>query len=320
MLVTRMMPLWRYWKVMLFLFWLGTSLPAQAQQASKPLVPKYFNRVLAPLPSSKEAYLVVTAAGASTDILVIAGPSVPPPTLAQALRSAVAETPLRLQPVEWSFPTDRIPWAAAHCSLRRGHVGAWRADNTVPISALRDGLQDAGFQPRLLLHLPVTSICGGLPAPFADFNGDCWYNLREMRPQDSLQVSSAITPAGLLPLLLPFLLIPSVGLAAQAAAALWARLRDPERRHRKHFESISYFPTFIGWVGWMIGSMFSINDLNQLHAINDVWFGREGNGDLFSAWFSLVLVAVTLTFWNGRRLAIRLYGPEGRRGQRLPRP
>ena len=313
MIVTWMKPFCRCLKLTLLLC-LGTVLPVQAQQrASKPLVPKYFNRVLAPLPSSKEAYLVITAGGASTDILVIADPSVPPPALAQALQSAVAETPLRSQPVEWSFPTDRIPWAAAHSSLRRGRVGAWQADNTVPISALRDGLQRAGFKPRPFLHLPVASFCGGLPAPFADFNGDRWYDLRAMRPRAFLQVSSAVTPVGLLPLLLPFLFIPTVGLTAQAAAIRWARRRDPERQGRKRFESISDLPTVIGWIGWMIATMFSVNDLNQLYAINDVWFGREGNGGLFNAWFALVLVVVTLTFWNGQKSAIRLYGPKARR-------
>lgn len=294
-----------------FFFGLGCGLPAWAQQqAARPLVFRSLSWMLAPLPGDKEAYLMVTAGGASTDVLLIANPSVPPQALIQALQSTVAATPLRSQPVEWSSPTDRIPWVAAHTSLRRGHFGAWQATNTVPLAALKDGLRRAGWKPHPGLHLPVGAFCAGLPAPFADYNGDRWYSLKTMRPRASLQVSSAVAPGDLWPLLLPLLLLPLLGLAAQAAAVRWAHTRDPERQGRKRFDGISSVPVAVGLVGWMI---FSMGHLLPLHGINDVWLGRAGDGDglLFSAWFIAVLMTASLALWNGQRMAIRLYGPEG---------
>lgn len=297
-----------------FFFGLGCGLPARAQQqAARPLVFRSLSWMLTPLPSDKEAYLMVTAGGASTDVLLIANPSVPPQALTQALKSTVSATPLRSQPVEWSSPTERIPWVAAHTSLRRGHFGAWQATNTVPIGALCDGLRRAGFVPHPALHLPVAAFCVPLPASFADFNGDRWYDLETMRPRAFLQVSDSVAPADLLPLLLPLLLIPLLGLAAQAAAVRWARVRDQARENRKRFDLICNTPTTLGLVGWMLWTMFSLGSLSQLYAINNVWFGRaaDGDGSLFSGWFILVLMTASLTLWNGQRLAMRLYGPEG---------
>ncbi len=294
-----------------FFFGLGCGLPARAQQqAARPLVFRSLSWMLTPLPGDKEAYLMVTAGGASTDVLLIANPSVPPQALIRALQSTVSATPLRSQPVEWSSSTDRIPWVAAHTSLRRGHFGAWQATNTVPLAALKDGLRRAGWKPHPGLHLPVGASCAGLPAPFADYNGDRWYSLKTMRPQAFLQVSSAVAPGDLWPLLLPLLLLPLLGLAAQAAAVRWAHTRDPERQGRKRFDGISSAPVAVGLIGWMI---FSMGHLPPLHGINDVWLGRAGDGDgsLFSAWFILVLMTASSTLWNGQRRAIRLYGPEG---------
>lgn len=303
---------WTRLALTLALFWcLGGGSSAQAQrQADRPLVFRSLSGMLGPLPSDKEAYLMVTAGGASTDVLLIANPSVPPSALTQALQVTVAATPLRSQPVEWSSPTDRIPWVAAHTFLRRGRLGAWQATNTVPLAALKDGLRRAGWKPHPGLHLPVGASCAGLPAPFADYNGDRWYSLKTMRPQAFLQVSSAVAPGDLWPLLLPLLLLPLLGLAAQAAAVRWAHTRDPERQGRKRFDGISSVPVGVGLVGWMI---FSMGHLPPLGDINDVWLGRAGDGDglLFSAWFVVVLTTASSALWNGQRMAIRLYGPEG---------
>ncbi len=67
------------------------GLPAQAQQqADRPLVFPSLSGTLAPLPGDKEAYLMVTAGGAGTDVLLIANPSVPPQALMRALQSTVS--------------------------------------------------------------------------------------------------------------------------------------------------------------------------------------------------------------------------------------
>ena len=153
--------------------------------------------------------------------------------------------------------------------------------------------------------------CVPLPPAFADFNGDRWYDLSQMRPRSLLQVSDALAPADLLPLLLPLVLIPAVGLATLTAAVRWARQRDPARQERKRFEAISAAPVFVCFIGWLIWTMFSLNSLTQLHAINDLWFGRAGSGDPFPAWFLLVLLAVSIAAWNAQRVEMRLYGPKG---------
>ena len=298
----------------LLFFLLGSSLPAQAQvqEASRPLVPKYLNRMLQPLPSDKVAYLVVTAGGASTDVLLVASPDIPPPRLVEALRTTIAATPLRSQPIEWSAPTDRIPWVAAHAALRQGRIGAWQAQNTVPFGAFFDGLHRGGFKEFPNLHLPVGVFCSGLPPSYADFNGDRWYYLgKKAHPRAVYQVSAAVAPSDLLPLLLPLILIPVVGLAGQAAAVRWAGRRDPSRQNRKRFDLICSTPPGIALVAWMLGTMFSLDKLRPLNAINDIWFGRVGSSDLFPGWFILVLMVSLLTFWNSQRLTVRRYGPQG---------
>lgn len=301
-----------HWGLALLFLWLGTSLPAQGQEVSHSLVPKYLNRMLGPLPSDKEAYLIVTAAGASTDVLVIADPSMAPPQIVRTLQGAVAATPLQAQPVEWSAPTERIPWIAAHTSLRQGHFGAKQAQNRVPFAAFCAGLRRSGVKVYPSLHLPVGVSCAGLPSPYADFNGDRWYFLGgKARPRPVLTVSNALALSGLLPLLLPLLLVPGTGLLGQIAAVWWAQKRDPARQGRKRFDLIANGPPGAALVGWMLWTMGSIGSLRQLNAINDIWFGRAGESDLFSAWFVLVLMISVLTFWNGQRLTVRRYGPQG---------
>lgn len=302
------------WGLALLFLWLGASLPAHAQEreVSRSLVPKYLNRMLEPLSSDKEVYLIVTAAGASTDVLVIANPSVAPSRIVRTLQGAVSATPLQAQPIEWSAPTERTPWIAAHAALRQGHLGAKQAQNSVPFAAFCAGLRRSGVKVYPSLHLPVGVFCAGLPPPYADFNGDRWYFLGgKARPHPVLIVRNALVLSGLLPLLLPLLLVPAAGFIGQAAAVWWAQKRDPARQGHKRFDLIANGPPGAALVGWMLWTMGSIGGLHQLNAINDIWFGRAGESDLFSAWFVLVLMVSVLTFWNGQRLSVRRYGPQG---------
>ncbi len=300
----------------LSMFWMAGVFPAQAQvqQASQTLVPKFLNQTLNPLPTDKEAYLVVTAGGASTDLLVIANPSVPPAKLVQALQSAVAATPLQSQPIQWSSPTPRTQWTAVHTSRRQGRLGVWQASNTVPIGAFCDGLHRAGFQPHPAMHIPDVAFCAPLPAPFADFGGYGWYDLEQMHSRDFLQVRDTVAPTDLIFLLLPFFVIPGIGLAGQALASRWANGKDRTRQNRKRFELMSSLPATLCLVGWLVSQMFSGGSLPQWQTVGDVWFGQAGNSGGVSPsiiWFVLILMASSFALLNGQRASMRLFGPEG---------
>ncbi len=298
----------------LLLFWCGGIFPvhAQVQEASHSLVSKYLNQTLQPLPSDKEAFLVITAGGASTDLLVVANPTVPPQSLVQALQAAVAGSPLQSQPMEWSAPTSTIPWSAAHTSRRRGQIGAWQATNTIPIGAFCDGLRHSGFLVHPAMHIPDVAFCAPLPAAFDDRGGLSWYDLTTMRPRDFLQVRDTAAPSDVLMLALPLIGLPLIGFISQKIASRWAAGRERNTKNRSRFNAISSVPVMLGLVGWMIFLMLSGGNLPQWQAISDVWFGQVGNSTSASTiWLLLGLMAAGLPLLNGQRASMRLFGPEG---------
>lgn len=288
---------------------------AQVRPASDPIVSSRLRRIVEMIPGSpldlppylakpQDVYLLVTAGASYTEIQVLANPEVPPPSVARALSSALAGTPLRGQPVEWS--ADR--YSAAQVSEHHHRFGAVRGSNTVPIAPLLSGLRRAGLTPHLLLRIPVHDRTPPLPLSRYGTRAFRWYDAQHLGNQGSVTVTARMTWISLARILAYYLLIPVISLLGlRLAHFLSSRGPQDDGARRQVFRSISTYAV-TGSLLAQVGGIVYLLRTPTPASIADLWFGSSTTTVLTPF---LVVASVAWAFFLvlTRRQEIRRFGP-----------
>jgi len=304
------------WALIALALWLVGSPPARAQirPASNPIVNSRLRRIVEMIPGSPldlppylaksgDVYLLVTAGASYTDIQVLANPEVPAPAVAQALSSAIAQTPLRGRTVTWS--ADR--YSAAQVSEQHHRFGSMHGSNVVPVGALMSGLRRAGLTPYLLLRVPRFAQTS-LPAPPYGTKTFRWYDARRLGKQGSITVTARMTWISLTRILAYYLLIPVISLLGlRLAHFLSNRGQRDDAARRLLFRSISTYAV-TGSLMAQVGGMLYLLRTPTPAALADLWFGSSTTTVLVPF---LVAASVPLPLFLLliRRQEIRRFGP-----------
>ncbi len=281
--------------------WLPAPLPAAApvKPASEPIVSSRIRHVAEMIPDSatdlppylahaQDVYLLVTAGGAYTEIVVLANPEVSPVSVAHALSSALAGTSLSGQTVEWS--ADR--YSAARLSVHSSRIGKRQGSNTVPIGPLLAGLRRAGLAPHLLLRVPRYARTT-LPPPGYGTKSFRWYDAHHLGGQGSVTVTATLPLLKLCFMLSFFFVVPVIGLVGLGVAAFLThpRRRMENKAGRKLFRSVGAYSVMSAAVALFAGTFFFFSSPINL-ALADLWFGSSSLTALLPF---LVLPALPLT-------------------------
>ncbi|MDQ2688216.1 MAG: M48 family metalloprotease [Armatimonadota bacterium] len=290
---------------------LSGAASADGGQSPRPLVSKRWDRLFSgwrPLKPHR-AYLIVTATGGSTDILAVAPNNVSPTVLAGALASALAATPWRGQPVEWSDDD----WTAAHVRLSSARFGAGEAINTVPFGTLADGMRRAGIHPVPVLRVPDTALCARLSEPFYDDERFSWYDVGPLKSGEVFRVRENVSPVDVFTLLLPFLVLPLLGWGGLWLASRRALGPAPTLQERKKYELAYSLPVMVALIGWMFWLVFNGGMPPALLAVGDVWFGApsEGMGTPFMVFFVALISCAYIVALVAKSQSMRVLGPDG---------
>ena len=308
-----------FWGLLLAFCLLGAqAAQAQIQPAKTPIVGKSLQNLLELIPgsptdlppyltTSRDVYLLVTAGASYTEVDVLANLDVPPPTLARALASAVARTPLRGQTIKWSADSH----SAAQMKANFSRIGSLHGSNTVPLGALVSGLRQAGLTPHLLLRVPrhaqVSSAQIPIPSMHYGTANFRWYDSRHLGKLNRVTVTARLAPASLAGLAACVLFVPLVGLLGLwLAAVLSGRLPDTAVA-RLRFRTISTMLSTLA-LTVQIGGTFYLLRTPYPAAFADLWFGSRSAAALVP-----LLVTGLLFFFGLARLAqkqeIRRFGP-----------
>jgi len=304
------------WALIALALWLVGSPPARAQirPASNPIVNSRLQRIVEMVPDSatdlppylakpQDVYLLVTAGASYTDIQVLANPEVSPASVARALSSALAGTPLRGRTVTWS--ADR--YSAAQVSEQHHRFGSMHEFNVVPVGALMSGLRRAGLTPYLLLRVPRFAQTS-LPAPPYGTKTFRWYDARRLGKQGSITVTARMTWISLTRILAYYLLIPVISLLGlRLAHFLSSRGQRDDAARRLLFRSISTYAV-TGSLMAQVGGMLYLLRTPTPAALADLWFGSSTTTVLVPF---LVAASVPLPLFLLliRRQEIRRFGP-----------
>ena len=305
------------WALLALALWLSGAPPARAQirPASDPIVNSRLQRIVEMIPGApldlppylanpKDVYLLVTAGASYTDIQVLANPEVPPQTVARALSSALAGTPLRGQTVEWS--ADR--YSAAQVSEHHSRFGALRGSNTVPVAPLMSGLRQAGLTPHLLLRVPAHDQTPPLPLSHYGTRAFRWYDVRHLGNQGSVTVTARMTGISLARILAYYLLIPVISLLGlRLAHVLSSRGQRDDAARRLLFRSISTY-TVTGSLLAQVGGMVYLLRTPTPAGIADLWFGSSTT-TLLVPFLVAGALPLPLFLLLTRRQEIRRFGP-----------
>jgi len=256
----------------------------------------------------QDVYLLVTAGASYTAIQVLANPEVPPLSVARALSSALAGTPLRGRTVEWS--ADR--YSAAQVSEDHHHFGAMRGSNVVSIAPLMVGLRRVGLTPHLLLRVPRYAQVS-LPQPSYSTNAFRWYDARRLAGQPSIAVTAMLSPLSLA-LPLSFLLaVPVIGLLGLwLAGFLSSREQRDDTARRQIFRKVNSYAMLAAMLA-LFASIFPFFHALVLNTLADLWFGSSSIAIfvpcVIIAAAPLVLLLVVFRNQETRRFGAVIAGP-----------
>ncbi len=297
--------------------WLGGALPAAAQikPASEPIVNTRIRHIAEMIPGSatdlppylahpQDVYLLVTAGGAYTEVVVLANPEVPAVSVARALSSALAGTSLSGQPVEWS--ADR--YSAAEVEASTASFGSRDGANTVPIGPLMAGLRRAGLTPHLLLRVPTYAGLASVPRSYYGTRTFRWYDASRLGSRSSVTVLAHLGPISLYRMLAYFLtpaLISLLGLGL--AGGLSGRSSRDNEAQRWLFRKVSGAAMTLSLLALAGANVYLILTPTPA-ALADLWLGRGTITPLipFLVAGSLGLVLFALV---AHRQEIRRFGP-----------
>ena len=251
----------------------------------------------------QDVYLLVTAGASYTAIQVLANPEVMPLSVARALSSALAGTPLRGRTVEWS--ADR--YSAAQVSEDHHHFGAMRGSNVVSIAPLMVGLRRVGLTPHLLLRVPRYAQVS-LPQPSYSTNAFRWYDARRLAGQPSIAVTAMLSPLSLA-LPLSFLLaVPVIGLLGLwLAGFLSSREQRDDTARRQIFRKVNSYAMMAAVLA-LFGSIFPLFHALVLPTLADLWFGSSS----ITTFVPYVIIAATplmLFLMLAHKQETRRFGP-----------
>jgi len=256
----------------------------------------------------QDVYLLVTAGASYTAIQVLANPEVMPLSVARALSSALAGTPLRGRTVEWS--ADR--YSAAQVSEDHHHFGAMRGSNVVSIAPLMVGLRRVGLTPHLLLRVPRYAQVS-LPQPSYSTNAFRWYDARRLAGQPSIAVTAMLSPLSLA-LPLSFLLaVPVIGLLGLwLAGFLSSREQRDDTARRQIFRKVNSYAMLAAMLA-LFASIFPFFHALVLNTLADLWFGSSSIAIfvpcVIIAAAPLVLLLVVFRNQETRRFGAVIAGP-----------
>lgn len=298
--------------------WLtGAALPsaAQVKPASEPIVSSRIRHVAEMIPGSAtdlppylahspDVYLLVTAGGAYTEIVVLANPDISPVSVANALSSALAGTSLSGRPVEWS--ADR--YSAARLSVHSSHIGKRQGTNTIPVGPLLAGLRRAGLAPHLLLRVPRYAQTA-LPPPGDGTKTFFWYDASHLGSRSSVTVTAQVGPISLYRMLAYYLVPPFICLLGLGLAGVLSGRgsRDNEARRRR-FRSVVSLTLPAALLAQVAGMLYLLQQTPTPAALADLWFGSAAPTTLvpFLALAGASTVFFLLAF---RRQETRRFGP-----------
>jgi Zn-dependent protease with chaperone function len=305
------------WAMLALALWLSGAPPVRAQvrPASDPIVSSRLRRIVEMIPGSpldlppylakpQDVYLLVTAGASYTDIQVLANPEVPPPSVARALSSALAGTPLRGQPVEWS--ADR--YSAAQVSEHHSRFGAVRGSNTVPIAPLVSGLRQAGLMPHVLLRIPRYAQVS-VPSSHYGTKTFRWYDAKHLGGQASVTVTAALSPLSLAGPLSFLLVVPVIGLLGLWLAGVLSRRgqRDDAAR-RQVFRSVSGYAT-AGAVLLLFAGEFALFRSPAMSVLADLWTGSSATTTIFFPFLVASALILPLLLVVSHKQENRRFGP-----------
>jgi len=308
------------WKTALWwlcVFWLLGAGPAEAQvrPASKPIVTKRIQHIAEMIPGSRtdlpaylatphDVYLLITAGGAYTEIVVLANPETSPAAAAQALSSALAGTPLRGQTVTWS--ADR--YSAAQITVHFSQFGALTGSQTVPVGTLAAGLRRAGLNPHLLLRVPVYAKASVVPRSHYGSRTFRWYDLARLRGQSNVTVTATLSPVSVAEAFACALAAPLLCLAGLGLSGLLSGRgnRDTEARRRVS-QRVSLY-VVQGVVLAQVGGFFVLLRTSTPAALADLWLGSSTAAPLVPVLIGGVLCLPVFLFF-ARRRDLRRFGP-----------
>ena len=301
--------------VLLALWLSGAPARAQIRPAPHPIVNSRLQRVVEMLPGSatdlppylvkpQDVYLLVTAGASYTAIQVLANPEVMPLSVARALSSALAGTPLQGQMVEWS--ADR--YSAAQVSEDHHHFGAMRGSNVVSIAPLMVGLRRVGLTPHLLLRVTTHGLTPSLPASRYGTRAFRWYDARQIGSLGSVTVTGRMTWISLARISAYYLVPPLVcllGLWLAGTVSSRARLEGAARRLLfRRIGSYAFMGGFIAQVGGMVYLLRTPTPA----ALADLWLGSSTTTELVPFLVAAV-VPLLLFMFLVHKLEIRRFGP-----------
>lgn len=272
------------WVLLALALGLSWATPAQARgvrPAREPIVGSRLRHVVEMIPGSntdlppflrtpKDVYLLVTAGAAYTDVQVLADPEVSAPSVAQALSSATAGTPLAGQTVTWSADS----YSAAQVSEKHSRFGAMRGSNVVPIAPLMVGLRRAGLVPHLLLRVPAHILAASLPVSHYGTRSFRWYDARRLGSRGSVTVTAQTTWRTPVYLLTYFLLPPLVCLLGLGLAGfVSSRGQHDDASRRLLFRRLSRGAVIGALMAQVGGMMFLLLQTGVPAALSDLWLG-----------------------------------------------
>ena len=306
-----------FWAMLTLALCLLGAMPARAQvrPATHPIVNSRLQRVVEMIPGSatdlppylvkpQDVYLLVTAGASYTDVQVLANPEVLPQTIANALSSALAGTPLRGQMVEWS--ADR--YSAAQVSEDHHHFGAMRGSNVVSVAPLMVGLRRVGLTPHLLLRVTTHGLTPSLPASRYGTRAFRWYDARQIGSLGSVTVTGRMTWISLARISAYYLVPPLVcllGLWLAGTVSSRARLEGAARRLL--FRRIGSY-AFMGGFTAQVGGMVYLLRTPTPAALADLWLGSSTTTELVPFLVAAV-VPLLLFMFLVHKLEIRRFGP-----------
>ena len=310
-----------FWAMLTLALCLLGAMPARAQvrPATHPIVNRRLQRVVEMIPGSatdlppylvkpQDVYLLVTAGASYTDVQVLANPEVPPQTIANALSSALAGTPLQGQMVEWSV--DR--YSVAQVSEDHHHFGAMRGSNVVSIAPLMVGLRRVGLTPHLLLRTARYAQTS-LPSPHYGTKAFRWYDTRHLVGQGSVTVTATLSPLALAAPLSFLLAVPVIGLLGLwLAGFLSSRGQRDDTARRQVFRKVNSYAMLAAMLA-LFASIFPFFHALVLNTLADLWFGSSSIAIfvpcVIIAAAPLVLLLVVFRNQETRRFEAVIAGP-----------
>ncbi|HEX5323568.1 MAG TPA: hypothetical protein VFW40_07260 [Capsulimonadaceae bacterium] len=283
----------------------GAIVDRQTQQTLD-LLPRRNIGVPSPLPQG-DAYLIVTQGAAYVDVRLIADHSVAPQRLADALESAVQDTPLAKNDVDYSRDDD---YSAAHAQYATARFDQSFQSTDLSTTGLVKGIRAGGIPVFGVLKVPRYASAWGLPLKRGHSQQFYWYNTRDLS-SPSVRVQARATRFEAVETLLFLFFVPVVTFLGILLALLVGRSgRIPIETRRRVYLKLVWYPSIGSIILHFLFLMYYLQSpVGRLVA--DLWFGCLQVSTAFMPFIAIGPLTLLLIVPFATRMERRLYGRDG---------